>query len=401
MLGNARVAVVAAVVAVLSVLGLAPASADTFSSPATGTHQVIGAILGDYRAWGGPAGPLGYPLTDELPTPNGRGRFNHFQNGGIYWTPSTGAHAVLGAISSTYGLLGREDSFLGFPVTDELGTPNLQGRYNHFQGGSVYWSPATGAHSTMGAIRDLWGRLGWENSALGFPVTDEFSIPGGRAQDFQYGSLRWTPAGGAYVVGARVVGGGQLPLGVTPPGSQLITVTAAPGSSTAKLTAWERTATGWRSVLGPVTARIGAAGIGTASERTTRTPAGTWRLTESFGRAVNPGTALPYRRVDGSDWWVSDVNSARYNQYARCAPRTCDFDEAASENLYAAGAVYDNAVVIDYNRGGARGAGSAFFLHITNGAATAGCVAIDRASLQALMRWLSQAGNPVISIGIA
>jgi L,D-peptidoglycan transpeptidase YkuD (ErfK/YbiS/YcfS/YnhG family) len=97
---------------------------------------------------------------------------------------------------------------------------------------------------------------------------------------------------------------------------------------------------------------------------------------------------------------VSDPTSPLYNRYARCAPRSCPFDEAKGENLYAAGAVYDNAVVIDYNRGGTPGAGSAFFLHITNKAATAGCVAIDRGSLQTLMRWLDPGASPVISIGV-
>jgi L,D-peptidoglycan transpeptidase YkuD (ErfK/YbiS/YcfS/YnhG family) len=195
--------------------------------------------------------------------------------------------------------------------------------------------------------------------------------------------------------------GARLPLGLEPPGSQVVTVVAASSSATsAQLTAWELGATGWTAVLGPVTARVGSAGVGRASETSTRTPAGTFGLTEAFGRAADPGTALPYQVVDGDDWWISDPNSPRYNQYAECAPGTCDFDEAAGEDLYAVGPVYDHAVVIDYNRGGTPGAGSAFFLHLTNGAATAGCVAIDRGSLQTLLRWLDPAASPVISIGV-
>jgi L,D-peptidoglycan transpeptidase YkuD (ErfK/YbiS/YcfS/YnhG family) len=195
--------------------------------------------------------------------------------------------------------------------------------------------------------------------------------------------------------------GTGLPLGLDPAGSQVVTVVAASSSSTtARLTAWELGAAGWTAVLGPVPARVGSAGVGRAGETSTRTPAGTFPLTEAFGRAGNPGTALPYRVVDGDDWWVSDTNSPRYNQYAQCTPGTCDFDEAAGEDLYAAGAVYDHAVVIDYNRGGTPGAGSAFFLHISNGAATAGCVAIDRGSLQTLLRWLDPAASPVIAIGV-
>jgi L,D-peptidoglycan transpeptidase YkuD (ErfK/YbiS/YcfS/YnhG family) len=193
-----------------------------------------------------------------------------------------------------------------------------------------------------------------------------------------------------------------LPLGVDPGSStQVVTVVAASSRATsATLTAWERRASGWTAVLGPVTARVGSAGVGRASESSTRTPAGTFTLTEAFGRAGDPGTGLPYRVVDGDDWWVSDVNSPLYNRYAQCAPSTCPFDEAVSENLYATGSVYDHAVVIDYNRGGTPGAGSGFFLHITNGAPTAGCVAIAAGSLVTLMRWLDPGARPLISIGV-
>ena len=195
---------------------------------------------------------------------------------------------------------------------------------------------------------------------------------------------------------------GPFPLAVaTGSSTQLVTVTApSAGSTTAQLTAWQLGPDGWTAVLGPVTARVGAAGIGVASESSTRTPAGTFTLTEAFGRAPNPGTALPYRVVDNADWWVSDTRSPLYNRYARCARGTCPFDERAGENLGAAGPVYDNAVVLDYNRGGTPGAGSAFFLHITNGAPTAGCVAIDRGSLATLMRWLDPTAAPLIAIGV-
>ncbi|NEK96428.1 L,D-transpeptidase family protein [Modestobacter muralis] len=191
-------------------------------------------------------------------------------------------------------------------------------------------------------------------------------------------------------------------MGVVPPGTQVATVVApSAGSTTATLTAWQRGDRGWTPVVGPVTARVGAGGVGAASESSTRTSAGTFTLTEAFGRAGDPGTAPPYRVVDRDDWWVSDVNSGRYNTHARCAPGTCDFDERAGENLLAAGRVYDNAVVIDYNRRPVtRGAGSAFFLHIVKGAATAGCVAIDQAGLQAVLRWLRPGASPVISIGV-
>jgi L,D-peptidoglycan transpeptidase YkuD (ErfK/YbiS/YcfS/YnhG family) len=48
-----------------------------------------------------------------------------------------------------------------------------------------------------------------------------------------------------------------------------------------------------------------------------------------------------------------------------------------------------------------QGAGSAFFLHVTDGAPTAGCVAIPASRLVPLMRWLTPGTHPRILIGLA
>jgi len=58
--------------------------------PPSHAFEVHGDIRKKYDALGGPGGPLGLPLTDETATPDGVGRFNHFQGGSIYWTPRTG-----------------------------------------------------------------------------------------------------------------------------------------------------------------------------------------------------------------------------------------------------------------------------------------------------------------------
>jgi hypothetical protein len=114
-----------------------------FDSP-TGRFEVYGAILDKYLEFGGPASLLGMPLTDETGTPDGVGRYNHFQGGSIYWTPATGAHVVYGAIRARWEFLGWERSFLGYPVSDELKFDE-GGRVSVFQGGEVYWWPDTDA----------------------------------------------------------------------------------------------------------------------------------------------------------------------------------------------------------------------------------------------------------------
>ncbi|WP_176741333.1 LGFP repeat-containing protein [Streptomyces sp. LUP30] len=172
--------------------------------------ETHGEINKKYGSMGFENSFLKLPLNDETRTPNKPGAFNHFQTGSIYWSPSTGAHEIHGAIRDKWAAMGWENSQLGFPTSDETRTPNKPGAFNHFQTGSIYWSPSTGAHEVHGAIRDKWAAMGWENSQLGFPTSDEFAIPGGRRSLFTtrdnyprsgyhttYG-IDWTPTRGAW-----------------------------------------------------------------------------------------------------------------------------------------------------------------------------------------------------------
>jgi uncharacterized protein with LGFP repeats len=195
---------------------------------------------------------LGYPTSDEVT--DGNARYNTFQHGFVVWTPNGGAHVVQGAIADRYKALKGVDSTLGVPTTDELTTPDRIGRYTHFTGGSIYWSPAGGAHAVQGEVRDLWARSGWElgllgyptgdeqtatdkvtrtqrfgngvvyvskvtgthfvagainaayqaqggsASRLGLPTSDETAVPGGRRSTFQHGSITWNSGNGKVTV---------------------------------------------------------------------------------------------------------------------------------------------------------------------------------------------------------
>ncbi|MBB2901008.1 subtilisin family serine protease [Kineococcus radiotolerans] len=175
---------------------------------------VHGAIGVTYSAKGGDTGILGAPRGEEFPVKASSGTDGRVQrfaanDGLVYWSSSTGAHEVHGAISRRFGQLGWEGSGLGFPTTDEL--PIRGGAASHFQGGSIYWSPATGAQVVKGAIRDRWASMGWETSHLGLPTGEEFPVRSadgtlGRVQAFTSGLVYWSPATGAQPVSGSFQG---------------------------------------------------------------------------------------------------------------------------------------------------------------------------------------------------
>lgn len=107
----------------------------------------------------------------------------------IYWSGSTGAHEVHGEIRRKYDAL-EGPRALGLPTTDEAGTPDGRGRFNHLhKNASIYWTPTTGPFSVAGAVRFRWASEGWETGPVGYPVTDERSV-GTSTSDADRG-VRW------------------------------------------------------------------------------------------------------------------------------------------------------------------------------------------------------------------
>lgn len=169
-------------------------------SSETGAAMLRGAIRSAWVGHGGHNGGLGFPLVSETPTSVGYGAFNHFEGGSLYWSPAHGARLVRGAVRAHWLATGAERGHLGMPVSDELPTPVKHGAVSHFATGSIYWSPSTGAHALIGAIRERWWAGGAEDSALGFPVSDEYAVDGGARVDFAGGSIRWDASTGGTTV---------------------------------------------------------------------------------------------------------------------------------------------------------------------------------------------------------
>ena len=161
--------------------------------------QVYGEIARKWRSLGGAGGTLGAPISDEADVGDGRGRYNNFQGGTIFWSAKSGAHMMNGPIMPKWITLHGGKGFLGYPTTDELITPDNVGHFAHFEGGSIYWTPQTRAHEVHGLIRDKWASLHWERGFLGYPTSDEIQDGQYRRSNFQHGYIRWSEATGPVV----------------------------------------------------------------------------------------------------------------------------------------------------------------------------------------------------------
>ena len=188
---------------------------------------------------------------------------------------------------------------------------------------------------------------------------------------------------------------------------QVITVSAADSTTTwATVDAWQRQPDGrYKRIQHYPGARIGAAGMGVASEGVSRTPVGQFRLGQGFGVQPNPGAGVPYIHVGRDDVWTGSTGSV-INEHRFCAPGTCPASYGDYERLldypqqYAYGAFIGYNAPAPYGTGAVRGMGSAFFLHVQNAYATGGCVALSQARVLWLLRWMQTAQTPIISIGI-
>jgi len=175
-------------------------------SASTGARGVYGAILKTYIDVGA-SDSLGIPVADEAAVAGvSGGRESQFQRGRIYYSPATGAHEVYGGILGKYLQHGGPSSAIGMPTSGEKDAPGVAGaRQSDFERGRVYWSAATGTNIVYGAILSKYNEVGACQSSLGIPVSDEYAYAGGRRSDFQGGYIQWSPGTGAVV---HTYGGG-------------------------------------------------------------------------------------------------------------------------------------------------------------------------------------------------
>lgn len=169
------------------------------------------------------------------------------------------------------------------------------------------------------------------------------------------------------------------------------------GGSTGKMDVWQRGPAGWQPVGTGIPVHLGSAGLAPeARDSIPATPMGVYSLDFAFGTQPSPGGGLKYYQTTPDYWWSAD--GPTYNTMQVCKKADCPFDTSVAsgtENLFIP--AYAHALVMGVNKERVPGHGGAFFVHTTNGAPTAGCVALDDATLVKIIGWLQP--GAVIAIG--
>lgn len=140
---------------------------------------------------------------------------------------------------------------------------------------------------------------------------------------------------------------------------------------------------------------LGRNGIGKEEEGDGRTPSGLYSLDQGFGLLADPGTKMPYIKVNSRHYWCTDPESGYYNQLIR---RDETGHSCGGEHLIAYRGVYDYAVSVGYNKERTPGKGSAIFLHCSGNRATAGCMAIPKKYMKKTLKKLDPSASPQILI---
>ena len=145
---------------------------------------------------GGAASYLGQPRGAIFAAAGGRGQ--RYDTGHIYSSPTAGTFSVHGGIGDRHQLAGGIQGYLGFPTSFEI--PIAGGVIQNFEKGTIYWTPGHGAYTVHGGVADRYRLAGGIQGYLGFPVSSEIPIAGGVVQYFERGTIYWTPSHGGYTV---------------------------------------------------------------------------------------------------------------------------------------------------------------------------------------------------------
>ncbi|HVM19129.1 MAG TPA: hypothetical protein VM307_04145 [Egibacteraceae bacterium] len=111
-------------------------------------HRVRNAIADRWRQEGANTSPWGYPIGHTEDVPGAPGWESPFQRAVVFWSKATGPRWLRGRVLRRYRNEGGPAGWLGFPVTD-LQTSDAGVHSVTFQGGTIAYDPATNQETVV------------------------------------------------------------------------------------------------------------------------------------------------------------------------------------------------------------------------------------------------------------
>jgi len=195
----------------------------------------------------------------------------------------------------------------------------------------------------------------------------------------------------------------------------VLVITPGQDATSGRLRAFDRVDGGWKPAAGAFDVSVGRSGLawgiglhppqpGLAKrEGDGRAPEGVFRIGTAFGYAGSARTGLAYAPMSASHWCVDVDGAPLYNRIVDARQvgeaAVAGSSEPMRRDLHADGDQrYRLGFVIEHNADGRAGGGSCIFAHLWKapGEPTAGCTAMDPASMDRLLAWLRADARPVL-----
>ena len=198
---------------------------------------VGGLILEAYDALGGPAGTLGYPITDR--SAGGTQRFEN--SAALAGTP---VRLVSSGVLAKWALLGYETGSAGAPTGDATAFSTFganSGSAQTFASAAIYaatsGSRSGQAYAVSGLILARYSAVGGPGGDYGMPTSDEFVTGGVHQQNFEGGNFTWAAgeAAAAEHAAAKVPGVIVSPASLTAGSRARLAVVGFPAGSIVKV----------------------------------------------------------------------------------------------------------------------------------------------------------------------
>lgn len=188
-----------------------------YAHPGVGAHELHGVIYEKWRRLGGESGPLGLPSSDQRGAGAAGAHLSDFatvdvgsvvSRGTIVTTRQLGTFAIWGLVNSRWAASGAQHGPLGYPSSDVVATPDRTGELATFRplgaatpttGGGVVSTPGWGAWALLGSFFATWMADQLGAKVLGDPRSNETDeVVAGvpvRSQQFSTGTIYDSPAG--------------------------------------------------------------------------------------------------------------------------------------------------------------------------------------------------------------